>query len=142
VADYTFVVVGILMAFIIIMILMVRMITIIQPGQLGLVFLLGAYITTANPGFNIVSPLARVVKITAGSGPNGALGMVGVADSNLGPDRPPGPVRIGDRTVPARSTSALRPGDQVRVIEDTSLGVVLVAKERSRPGLSASANPR
>jgi regulator of protease activity HflC (stomatin/prohibitin superfamily) len=61
--DYTFVIVGIVLAFVIILVLLTRMIYTIQPYQQGIVTLLGSYKRMINPGFNIVSPLASVLKI-------------------------------------------------------------------------------
>lgn len=61
--DYTFVIVGIVLAFVIILVLLTRMIYTIQPYQQGIVTLLGSYKRMINPGFNIVSPLAAVLKI-------------------------------------------------------------------------------
>lgn len=62
-ADYTFLIVGIVLAFIVILVLMTRMIYTIQPYQQGIVTLLGSYKRMINPGFNLVSPLAVVLKI-------------------------------------------------------------------------------
>ncbi|MGD0587862.1 MAG: SPFH domain-containing protein [Thermoplasmata archaeon] len=61
--DYTFVIVGIVLAFVIILVLLTRMIYTIQPYQQGIVTLLGSYKRMINPGFNLVSPLASVLKI-------------------------------------------------------------------------------
>ena len=61
--DYTFVIVGIVLAFVVILVLLTRMIYTIQPYQQGIVTLLGSYKRMINPGFNIVSPLASVLKI-------------------------------------------------------------------------------
>ncbi|HXY46693.1 MAG TPA: SPFH domain-containing protein [Thermoplasmata archaeon] len=62
-ADYTFLIIGIVLAFIVILVLMTRMIYTIQPYQQGIVTLLGSYKRMINPGFNLVSPLAVVLKI-------------------------------------------------------------------------------
>jgi regulator of protease activity HflC (stomatin/prohibitin superfamily) len=62
-ADYTLVIVGIVLAFIVILVLLTRMIYTIQPYQQGIVTLLGSYKRMINPGFNLVSPLAVVLKI-------------------------------------------------------------------------------
>jgi len=61
--DYTFVIVGIVLAFVVILVLLTRMIYTIQPYQQGIVTLLGSYKRMINPGFNLVSPLASVLKI-------------------------------------------------------------------------------
>jgi regulator of protease activity HflC (stomatin/prohibitin superfamily) len=63
VTDYTWVIVGVVLAFIVILVLLTRMIYTIQPYQQGIVTLLGSYKRMINPGFNIVSPLAVVLKI-------------------------------------------------------------------------------
>ncbi len=62
-ADYTLVFVVILLAFIVLLVLLTRMIYTIQPYQQGVVTLLGSYKRIVNPGFNLVSPLAVVLKI-------------------------------------------------------------------------------
>ncbi len=62
-ADYTLVFVIILLAFIVLLVLLTRMIYTIQPYQQGVVTLLGSYKRIVNPGFNLVSPLATVLKI-------------------------------------------------------------------------------
>ena len=61
--DYTGVIIGVVLAFIIILVLLTRMIYTIQPYQQGIVTLLGSYKRMINPGFNIVSPLSQVLKI-------------------------------------------------------------------------------
>ena len=61
--DYTGVIIGIVLAFIVILVLLTRMIYTIQPYQQGIVTLLGSYKRMINPGFNIVSPLSQVLKI-------------------------------------------------------------------------------
>ncbi|MGI0154974.1 MAG: SPFH domain-containing protein, partial [Thermoplasmata archaeon] len=61
--DYTTVIVGIVLAFIVILVILTRMIYTIQPYQQGIVTLLGSYKRMINPGFNLVSPLAQVLKI-------------------------------------------------------------------------------
>ena len=61
--DYTAVIVGIVLAFIVILVILTRMIYTIQPYQQGIVTLLGSYKRMINPGFNLVSPLAQVLKI-------------------------------------------------------------------------------
>ncbi|MGI0071096.1 MAG: SPFH domain-containing protein [Thermoplasmata archaeon] len=61
--DYTGVIIGIVLAFIIILVILTRMIYTIQPYQQGIVTLLGSYKRMINPGFNLVSPLAQVLKI-------------------------------------------------------------------------------
>jgi len=63
VTDYTLVFVIILLAFIVLLVLLTRMIYTIQPYQQGVVTLLGSYKRIVNPGFNLVSPLAVVLKI-------------------------------------------------------------------------------
>ncbi len=62
-ASFTFLIIGIVLAFIVILVLMTRMIYTIQPYQQGIVTLLGSYRRMINPGFNMVSPLAVVLKI-------------------------------------------------------------------------------
>ncbi len=61
--DYTAIIVGIVLAFIVILVILTRMIYTIQPYQQGIVTLLGSYKRMINPGFNLVSPLAQVLKI-------------------------------------------------------------------------------
>jgi regulator of protease activity HflC (stomatin/prohibitin superfamily) len=61
--DYTWVIVGVVLAFIVILVLLTRMIYTVQPYQQGIVTLLGSYKRMINPGFNIISPLAVVLKI-------------------------------------------------------------------------------
>jgi regulator of protease activity HflC (stomatin/prohibitin superfamily) len=61
--DYTGVIVGVILAFIVILVILTRMIYTIQPYQQGIVTLLGSYKRMINPGFNLVSPLAQVLKI-------------------------------------------------------------------------------
>jgi regulator of protease activity HflC (stomatin/prohibitin superfamily) len=61
--DYTGVIIGVVLAFIIILVILTRMIYTIQPYQQGIVTLLGSYKRMINPGFNLVSPLAQVLKI-------------------------------------------------------------------------------
>jgi regulator of protease activity HflC (stomatin/prohibitin superfamily) len=62
-ADYTLIFVIGLIAFITLLVLLTRMIYTIQPYQQGVVTLLGSYKRIVNPGFNLVSPLAVVLKI-------------------------------------------------------------------------------
>ncbi len=61
--DYTGVIIGIVLAFIVILVILTRMIYTIQPYQQGIVTLLGSYKRMINPGFNLVSPLSQVLKI-------------------------------------------------------------------------------
>ncbi len=61
--DYTGVIVGVVLAFILLLVILTRMIYTIQPYQQGIVTLLGSYKRMINPGFNLVSPLANVLKI-------------------------------------------------------------------------------
>jgi regulator of protease activity HflC (stomatin/prohibitin superfamily) len=61
--DYTGVIIGVVLAFIVILVILTRMIYTIQPYQQGIVTLLGSYKRMINPGFNLVSPLAQVLKI-------------------------------------------------------------------------------
>jgi len=132
--DYTAVIVVVVFAFIMILVLLTRMIVTIQPGQIGLAFLMGQYRWGLLPGLNVVHPFSYVVKVTPGSGPNKALGMLGTAETDLAPDLPPGNVRIGEMQVTARGATRI-PGDTtVRVIQDVSPGLVLVAKEHERFG--------
>jgi len=133
VPDYTFVVAAIGVTFVVMLVLLLRMITIIQPGQVGVVYLLGAYKRGLVPGFNIVSPLAVVYKVRVGGGPNHVLGMLGVAETPLGPDRPSGSVRIGNASLVAQSVGYLQPGATVRVLKDLSVGSVMVGGEPSFP---------
>lgn len=111
-------------------VLVYRMVHAINPGKLGLAFVLGVYLTTLRPGLNFVSPLAKVQVITAGSGANGALGLTGTALADLDPQGSPGPVQIGDRTLQARAVRQIRTGTLVTVIGDASPGAVLVGVDR------------
>ncbi|MGP8109776.1 MAG: SPFH domain-containing protein, partial [Thermoplasmata archaeon] len=61
--DFTFIFIVGFLAVIILFVLLSRMIYTIQPYQQGVVTLLGSYKRIVNPGFNIVSPLAVVLKI-------------------------------------------------------------------------------
>ncbi|HYA56984.1 MAG TPA: SPFH domain-containing protein [Thermoplasmata archaeon] len=61
--DYTVIVLVTVFAAIIILVILTRMIYTIQPYQQGIVTLLGSYKRMINPGFNLVSPLASVLKI-------------------------------------------------------------------------------
>jgi regulator of protease activity HflC (stomatin/prohibitin superfamily) len=61
--DYTWVIVGIVLGLVLILVLLTRMIYTIQPYQQGIVTLLGSYKRMINPGFNVVSPLAVILKI-------------------------------------------------------------------------------
>ncbi|HXW66374.1 MAG TPA: SPFH domain-containing protein [Thermoplasmata archaeon] len=61
--DYTGIIIGVVLAFIVILVILTRMIYTIQPYQQGIVTLLGSYKRIINPGFNLVSPLAQVLKI-------------------------------------------------------------------------------
>jgi|HubBroStandDraft_1064217.scaffolds.fasta_scaffold00738_10 regulator of protease activity HflC (stomatin/prohibitin superfamily) len=61
--DYTDVIVAILLILVILLVLLTRMIYTIAPYQQGIVTLLGSYKRMINPGFNMVSPLAVVLKI-------------------------------------------------------------------------------
>lgn len=133
-ADYTAVIVGVVLAFIIILVLLARMMVTIQAGQIGLVFLIGQYRWGLLPGLNFVHPYSHVVKVTPGDGPNKALGMLGTTGTDLAPDLPPGYVRIGEMQVTALGATRIPAGTTVRVIQDSSPGIVLVAKENERYG--------
>ena len=61
--DYTGIIVAIVLVAVIILVILTRMIYTIQPYQQGIVTLLGSYKRMINPGFNLVSPLATVLKI-------------------------------------------------------------------------------
>ncbi len=61
--DYTGLIAGVVIALFALLVLLARMIYTIQPYQQGIVTLLGSYKRIINPGFNIVSPLATVLKI-------------------------------------------------------------------------------
>jgi regulator of protease activity HflC (stomatin/prohibitin superfamily) len=61
--DYTGVIIGLVFAAIVILVVVTRMMYTIQPYQQGIVTLLGSYKRMINPGFNVVSPLAQVLKI-------------------------------------------------------------------------------
>ncbi|EQD28316.1 Band 7 protein, partial [mine drainage metagenome] len=61
--DYTGLIVGVVIALFVLLVLLARMIYTIQPYQQGIVTLLGSYKRIINPGFNIISPLATVLKI-------------------------------------------------------------------------------
>jgi hypothetical protein len=124
--------VGVTIAFALLVIMVVLMSHVIRPGQLGLVFLLGTYMTAVEPGFCITSPIAKLRRVTPGSGPNRSLGMIATAEAELGPDLPAGPARIGDRVVAARGSTRIPSGSRVRVIEDIDPSSVLVAIERPR----------
>jgi len=106
------------------------MIRIVKANQVGLVFLFGVYVTTLRPGFNLVTPLAKVRRVTPGSGPNSLLGFTGIAEGDLDPQSPTGSVQIGDRRILARPQSRIPAGARVTVIEDVTPGVVLVAMDR------------
>jgi regulator of protease activity HflC (stomatin/prohibitin superfamily) len=61
--DFTLIILLIIIAFVIILILLTRAIYTIQPYQQGIVTLFGSYKRMINPGFNVVSPLATVLKL-------------------------------------------------------------------------------
>ncbi|MGP8073311.1 MAG: SPFH domain-containing protein [Thermoplasmata archaeon] len=61
--DYTGIILAIVLVAVIILVILTRMIYTIQPYQQGIVTLLGSYKRMINPGFNLVSPLATVLKI-------------------------------------------------------------------------------
>jgi regulator of protease activity HflC (stomatin/prohibitin superfamily) len=61
--DYTGLIALVVLVAVIILILLARMIYTISPYQQGIVVLLGSYKRLINPGFNLVSPLATVMKI-------------------------------------------------------------------------------
>jgi regulator of protease activity HflC (stomatin/prohibitin superfamily) len=61
--DWTFIVVIILLVLIVLFVLLARAMYTIQPYQQGIVTLLGSYKRMINPGFNLVSPIANVLKI-------------------------------------------------------------------------------
>ena len=61
--DYTGVYALVVLVAVIILVLFARMIYTISPYQQGIVVLLGSYKRLINPGFNLVSPLATVMKI-------------------------------------------------------------------------------
>jgi membrane-bound ClpP family serine protease len=132
VADPTVVYVVVAGTILIVGALMVRGIQIVQPGQVGFVFRSGNFVMTIRPGFAWVTPALTVLvrKVVVGSGPNAALGTVGVALADLTPDGPTGPVDLGDRQISARSTTPISSGTRVRVIQDDRPGTVLVAEDR------------
>jgi regulator of protease activity HflC (stomatin/prohibitin superfamily) len=61
--DYTGLIVVTVVILLILLIILTRAIYTIQPYQQGIVTLLGSYKRMINPGFNLVSPLAQVLKI-------------------------------------------------------------------------------
>ena len=61
--DYTLAILGVILGAILLLVLLNRMIYTVQPYQQGIVTLLGSYKRMINPGFNMVSPLSRVLKI-------------------------------------------------------------------------------
>ncbi len=61
--DYTGVYVAFIVIVLAILILFARAIYTVQPYQQGIVTLFGSYKRMINPGFNLVSPLAQVLKI-------------------------------------------------------------------------------
>jgi regulator of protease activity HflC (stomatin/prohibitin superfamily)/rRNA processing protein Gar1 len=61
--DYTLYIVAAVLAFVIALVLLWRSIYTINPYQQGIVTRLGSYKGIINPGFNIVSPISRVVPI-------------------------------------------------------------------------------
>jgi membrane-bound ClpP family serine protease len=130
VADYTSVLVAVSVLAVILVIMMFRMFYTIQPGQLGLVFLLGLYVTTIQPGFSVVSPLANVRKVQPGTGANTILALTALTLSDMDPKGPPGEIRVGNRKVAARAQSRVKSGTNVTVIEDVTRGVVLVGIDR------------
>jgi membrane-bound ClpP family serine protease len=94
------------------------------------------------PGFNLVSAMANVVRVTPGSGANHVLGLVGVAETELSPDRAVGTIRVGDTQLSARGAGPINAGARVRVIKDSLVGEVLVAREGAATlGSSPSASP-
>jgi regulator of protease activity HflC (stomatin/prohibitin superfamily) len=61
--DYTFAVIGAIFALLALFILLGRAFYQIQPYQQGIVTIFGSYKRLLNPGFNVVSPIASVVKL-------------------------------------------------------------------------------
>jgi membrane-bound ClpP family serine protease len=114
----------------IILLLINRMIQVVQPGQIGLVYIQGTFRVAIRPGLNLVSPIAIVQRVRVGDGPNGSLGMVGTAETNLAPDTPAGLIRLGDRTLSARSDWPVSAGTVIRVIQDAEPGLVIVTRDR------------
>lgn len=114
-------------------ILLASTLRMVPAGKIGLVFLFGAYKRTIKSGANLVPLFARARYVEPGSGPNGVLGLVGIAESQLSIDGPMGSVRIGEKTIPARSPTNVSAGSTIRVIQDIRLGAVLVAEEFSPP---------
>jgi len=139
VPDYLGLEVGIAVAFVLIVVVIFRMAYIIRPGEVGLVFVLGRYMRTMQPGFVLVSVIGRVRKVTPGTGPNGSLGMIGSAETDLGPDLPFGSVRLGNHIVQARGATRIPFGSKVRVIDDSVPDSIVVALEPGFTDLARSA---
>ncbi|HEV2519508.1 MAG TPA: SPFH domain-containing protein [Thermoplasmata archaeon] len=62
-ADYTWVILGAIVAILFVFILLSRVFYQILPYQQGIVTVLGSYKRLLNPGLNLVSPIAAVVKL-------------------------------------------------------------------------------
>lgn len=135
--SYILIILVEIVIFVLVLVTFTRMIYTIQPGQVGLVFRAGSFRVALRPGFNLVAPTATVRKVKIGAGPNRVLGMAGISETDLGPGVPAGSVKIGERALRARSTSGIRAGTPVRVIEDYDVGTVTVAVDRS-PGEGAA----
>lgn len=140
--DYTsvFVVVGVLA--VVFGVMLYRMCTIVRAGQVGLVFIRGAYRTGIDPGFSLVAVIARVRKVKVGGGANHVLGMLGVSGSEISPDNAHGTVSIDNIRLRARGMASVRSGITVRVISDDRIGEVLVAEEHAHPGGPTVPRPR
>jgi regulator of protease activity HflC (stomatin/prohibitin superfamily) len=62
-ADYAFLAIALGMSAVVLLLILVRMIRIVRPYEQGVVVLLGSYKRLINPGFNLVSPLAQVLRV-------------------------------------------------------------------------------
>ncbi|MCI4334811.1 MAG: SPFH domain-containing protein [Thermoplasmata archaeon] len=115
------------------LLILLRMAHRIPHGHVGFVYLFGALRTVLPSGLNFVHPFAKVRLVQAGTGANAVLGLVGIADVELGPNHPPGSVRVGQLTVLARSAVPVGKGTRVSVIVDDWPGEVRVIVSDSSP---------
>lgn len=114
-----------------IMSILYRTIIVINPGQEGLLYILGRYRRTLRPGLWFVHPLSQVIKVASGQQIQIQPGALGVVDVTVEAEGFEGRVRIGETIVAARSSGTLSPGTKVRVVSaPRSIQVVDVERER------------
>lgn len=114
-ADTALILNGILL-WIVVMVILYRSIITIAPGQEGLVYYMGKYRRTLQPGFNVIHPLGQVVKVAYGSSDKIQLGAIAIVDVPTDYESYRGRIRVGKTVIAARSQGTLSAGTRVRVI--------------------------